>query len=156
MTPAISTHRSSWLSLVAETAGVAGASISRVQVQCPEFSDEGATVFIQLLDSNGKVLSAARQFTTGSELSRGLSMDLGLDLSVTAAGLVVAWAEAGSARKGALRARPPARATSVAFDPTRPAELLLSEPTRTDVWSAPSARTAAHQSARSGAANQAA
>lgn len=126
-------QRSTWLSLVAETAGVSGATVVRVPVRCPQFSAASATVYVQVRNHTGAVVGAARQTIRGAELREGVALDLGVELESGLGGMVVAWVDERPALLGARVATAPAAATRAPFEPFFPSVLLLRNPGHNDL-----------------------
>lgn len=82
--------RSSWLSLVAETAGVPGTAIARVLLAGPPVAGQARAV-VQVKNSQGQVVGAAYWYGEGYDLAVGASVDIGFDMSSTDELRVVAW-----------------------------------------------------------------
>lgn len=126
-------QRSTWLSLVAETAGVSGATVVRVPVRCPRFSADSATVYVQVRSRAGAVVGAARQTIRGADLREGVALDLGVELEAGLSGMVVAWVEERPVLLGARAATVPDGATRAPFEPFFPSVLLLHSPGHNDL-----------------------
>ncbi len=80
----------SWLSLVAEAAGMADCSVARVELQCPSSGPGERRVIVQVLGESGSVLGAATWTGSASELARGVIVDLGYS-GYGGASTVLAW-----------------------------------------------------------------
>lgn len=84
----------SWLSLVAETAGVADCSVARVELVGAPFGVRGdVRIVVQVLGAGGLVLGATTWEGNARELARGVFVDLGTS-GATGGERVVAWVDA--------------------------------------------------------------
>lgn len=93
MNSSLAPHRpkhDSWLSLVAETAGMADCSIARVELQGPSSGSGDRRVIVQVLGANGAVLGAATWTGPARDLARGVVVDLGYS-GYGGASTVMAW-----------------------------------------------------------------
>jgi len=108
--------RSSWLSLVAETAGVAGAGIARVVLAAPQLAGPVRAV-VQIHDHFGQVVGATHWYGEGCDLRTGATVDLGYDVLVPSDLKVVAWIDRALDRAPALLALPPREAVARDYDP---------------------------------------
>lgn len=125
-----------WLSLVAETAGVSGATVARVVLQAPWFagrSTKAVRAIVQIHDSWGQIMGAAQAWGAAEQLSEGLRVDVGCDLSATLGATVVAWIEVEPHCPNqfveAHQASAPMGAARTTLDPTRAMKLMLAAPT---------------------------
>ncbi len=129
--------RSSWLSLVAETAGVSGATVARVELcaRMPEGQSphQPAHAVVQILDDFGRVIAAAAWEGESRELERGVCLDVGCDLGSAWGSLVVAWIEPGSRSRRPELVTAPKDAAARYFEPTRAMKLMLAEPSPVSV-----------------------
>lgn len=117
---------SSWLSLVAETAGCGGATVSRIQLRCFESLDDFATIYLQVVDSRGRLVEAMRLAVSGADLQDGVSVDLGYELETVLGAELIAWVEPGIVPDSARLTQPPPSARRRIFDPLAPMDLTLS------------------------------
>lgn len=111
----VAPSRSSWLSLVAETAGVVGAAIARVELQARGLSGPVRAV-VQVVDAQGQVVGAANWYGDGSDLGRGASVDIGCDFSSSDL-RAVAWIDEPRSAVPARLAQAPRHAASGKCDP---------------------------------------
>jgi hypothetical protein len=125
----LNSRTTSWLSLVAETAGVAGATIARVEVclQPSAVRQSGPLcAVVQLQDLFGNVVGQTQIWGEEADFLQGQYADLGCDLSSTRGAQVVAWfIDDESTPSGKLQA--PAQARRCSFDVTRAMKLMLSQ-----------------------------
>jgi hypothetical protein len=124
-----------WLSLVAETAGVSGATIARIELGGYISPDEGPTdpraslrAIVQIHDSTGVVIGATSWEGTSAELAATTAIDLGCDLGASLGSRVVGWIEAPQHSVEPRLARAPHDAAARYFDPTRSMKLMLRAP----------------------------
>ncbi len=113
------TQEGSWLSLVAETAGVAGAGVARIELICPDCAPGFVTAVVQLLGPYGQVLAATRWVGRGSELSRGVKIDLAYDLESSDDIHLIGWQQRTALQGSPSAALAPETPTVVRFHPTR-------------------------------------
>jgi hypothetical protein len=126
----------SWLSLVAEIAGVSGATVARVEL-CTPFAPAQLTkpvrAIVQIQSCSDEISGAAQTWGTVAELVEGLRVDVGCDLSETLGATIVAWIEiepnCPNQFVEAQNAVAPRNATRTALDPTRAMKLMLAAPT---------------------------
>lgn len=127
-------QRSSWLSLVAETAGVSGATVARVEIQGQELTspptDGSVRAIIQIQDDFGAVVGAGTWEGDVRDLVHGVSLDVGCDLGAGFGTRVVGWIEADPRPIDPARAPAPFDATGRYFDPTQAMKLMLRRPVR--------------------------
>jgi hypothetical protein len=116
--------RNSWLSLVAEAAGVSGTAIMRVGVRSLDIQSSG-TIYLQVLDRHGHVCGATRHRARAGELFDTVFLDLGFDWEGRANTTLIAWVDCESPTGGAWTAEAPEWATTVAFEPTHAMKLML-------------------------------
>jgi hypothetical protein len=119
---------SSWLSLVAETAGVSGATITRVQLQGFAGQADAVRAIVQVLDSRGRVIGASYWDGDSRELAQGVMVDLGCDLGAALGSRIVGWIVDEHTGIEARRAVAPYDAAGQYFDPTRAMKLMLTAP----------------------------
>jgi hypothetical protein len=112
-----------WLSLVAETAGVAGASVTRVKLKASGARGVVRAI-VQVLDQQGRVVGASVWVGDGIDLVCGTYVDLGCDFSALDGLHIVAWLTSILDQQPASRALAPAFA-SRPFDPYVPTTLEL-------------------------------
>lgn len=118
MAPPVSpSRRSSWLSLVAETAGVSGIEVTRVQISCSECPRGTSSVVVQMQDRYGRVIGAARAKRWGADLAQGVSVDVGYDSWEARGATLIAWIEPSTSFEPARQLAAPARAARAPFDP---------------------------------------
>jgi len=122
----------SWLSLVAETAGVSGATITRVELGSHDRLHGAKRAVVQLRDRRGQVIGAAYWYGDGSDLSAGVSVDLGCDLAAPAGSTLIAWIDEDALTISARSAAPSLSAVSRLFDRTTGMKLMLSGSHPTD------------------------
>lgn len=116
---------SSWLSLVAETAGVSGATIARVELNARDEFFGPVRAVIQVIDDRGQVVGATTWSGHATDLLEGVALDIGCDLSSTWGSQVVAWIEEQDVVTSARFAQAPTYATRHSFDPIRSMKLML-------------------------------
>ncbi len=119
----------SWLSLVAETAGVSGAMISRIHLQGETHLQGPARVIVQVLDREGQVIGATRWYGKSEELSEGTVVDVGCDLGATLEALVVGWIETKVAYADPRATLAPIEKSTLYFNPMHAMKLMLLSPT---------------------------
>lgn len=121
----------SWLSLVAETAGVSGATVARVVLfmgaQAGSPASRPRRAWIQIQDPAGRVVGATQVWGDEADFQSGLSTDVGCDLDGSAGCEVVAWLDEES---HSLLAEPrhqvaPPHAARCGFDVTHAMKLIL-------------------------------
>lgn len=115
----------SWLSLVAETAGVSGATIARVELSAHDQFYGPIRAVIQVVDDRGQIVGATRWSGNAADLATGVAVDLGCDLSSTWGSQVIAWVEQASVVSSPRCAEAPQYATHHSFDPIRSMKLML-------------------------------
>lgn len=128
------TQRTSWLSLVAETAGVSGATVARVEIRgesaLGQAGSQWTRAILQIQDDAGAVVGAVAWEGEARELAQGVTVDVGCDLESAVASRVVGWIQTSPAGTDPSRALPPWHATARSFDPTRAMKLMLHQPAR--------------------------
>lgn len=121
----------SWLSLVAETAGVSGATVARVVLFLGAPTEIPANrprrAWIQIQDPAGRVVGATQAWGDEADFLSGLSTDVGCDLDGGAGWSVIAWLDEES---NPLLAEPrhqvaPPHAARCPFDMYRAMKLML-------------------------------
>lgn len=127
--------RGSWLSLVAETAGVSGATIARVELHSVDSvaraprSQRGASLslraVIQIQDAWGDVVGATYWYGNEEDLAGGVAVDLGCDFHVSPGSRVVAWIDDQQTVCSARQALAPQHASEQAFEPFKGMKLGL-------------------------------
>jgi hypothetical protein len=137
--------KTSWLSLVAETAGVEGATIARVNVAGRSTFEGVSTVYVQVIDSHSNVVGAARRAITAADLQQGFSVDVGCDLLIALGATVVAWMERGLPERSARDQMVPAHATRRHFEPC--VQLLIQDGKRRGPRSTKPSDDVQHQAA---------
>lgn len=126
--------RGSWLSLVAETAGVPGATIARVELFLSEnISRDKSSLgrasaplraIVQVHDAEGRVVGATYWHGDATDLARGVPVDLGCDLNSTWGARVVAWLDDETVC-GPSQAVAPDHVSEKSFDPFSAMKLML-------------------------------
>ncbi len=119
--------RNSWLSLVAETAGVAGTAIARVKLQASALLGP-ARVVVQLVDSDQEVVGATYWYGEGSDLETGVSVDIGCDFFTAHDIEVRAWVDDGLTSSSARRALAPHLVACAPYDENVAMKLSLRGP----------------------------
>jgi len=112
-----------WLSLVAETAGVAGACVTRIKLRAKSVRGVVRAI-VQVLDGNGRVVGASDWIGDGIDLVCGTYVDLGCDFSALDGLQIVAWLTSILDQQPASLALAPALAGRP-FDPYIPTTLEL-------------------------------
>jgi hypothetical protein len=120
--------RSSWLSLVAETAGVSGAVVARVQLQSRRNRVFSRAV-VQILDATDHILGACYWYGDGADLCAGTSVDIGYDLDSAGGLRVRAWLDDSTIMLPARLAEPTEDALCVSYDPAITPKLIFGNPT---------------------------
>ncbi len=132
----------SWLSLVAETAGVSGATIARVELHTvnsigpkrlgrrsnDRADSKGSTpvrVVVQVHDVQGSVVGATYWYGDQEDLERGVAVDFGCDLDVNRGSQIVAWIDDQQIVCSARQALAPEHASSRLFESFRAMKLML-------------------------------
>ena len=115
----------SWLSLVAETAGVSGATIMRLKIEANTRGSGCTRAVVQVRDSVGKVLGATYWYGRSEQLLDGVTVDLGCDLETHVGTEVVGWIESGGAAIDPRGAQAPQKLARTFFHPTRAMKLML-------------------------------
>jgi hypothetical protein len=105
----------SWLALVAETAGVPGAAIARVELSGSSWSGPVRAV-VQIVDAWDQVVGAGSWYGEGSDLLRGATLDIGYDLYSSRGLSVVAWIDSDRRAGTARLAHAPESAVRTACD----------------------------------------
>lgn len=136
MAQRVENQRKSWLSLVAETAGVSGATVARVEI-CGEkvmgqMEGDWVRAIIQIKDDFGSVVGAVSWDGTAGELADGVTVDVGCDLSAGFGSHVVGWLQKSAAPVDPVLAHCPRDATSRYFDPAQSMKLMLKRRARHD------------------------
>jgi len=116
--------RSSWLSLVAETAGVPGTAIARVLLSGPAGAGQWRAV-VQVKTARGQVVGAAYAHGEEYDLALGASVDIGFDVLTQDELHVVAWLDDGAVFGPARAQAEPAHATSKVYEPGTAVHLFL-------------------------------
>lgn len=128
------TQRTSWLSLVAETAGVSGATVARVEIRGESALGRTGSAWtraiLQVQDDSGAVMGAVAWEGEARELAQGVTVDIGCDLEGAPASRVVGWIRTSPESTDPARALPPWHAATRSFDPTRAMKLMLHQPAR--------------------------
>lgn len=125
-------QRSSWLSLVAETAGVSGATVARVEIQSQKLASTprsgSVRAVIQIQDDFGGVVGAGTWEGDVRDLAHGVSLDVGCDLGAGLGTRVVGWIQPDPRPVDPARTLAPFDATGRYFDPTQAMKLMLRGP----------------------------
>lgn len=128
------TQRTSWLSLVAETAGVSGATVARVEIRgesaLGRAGSEWRHAILQVQDDSGAIVGAVAWEGEARELAQGVTVDVGCDLEGGFASRVIGWIQTSAPGSDPAHALPPWHAAACTFDPTRSMKLMLHQPTR--------------------------
>lgn len=128
------TQRQSWLSLVAETAGVSGATVLRIEIRGESVlgraEDEWVRAIVQIQDAFGGVVGAVGWEGQARELAQGVNVDIGCDLAAAWGSRVVGWIPITNESVEPARAVAPLNATARAFEPSRAMKLMLHRPVR--------------------------
>lgn len=134
MNHSVAPFGNSWLSLVAETAGVSGATITRVELASAEHRSGPTRAIVQIQNRDGQVMGATYWYGDGSDLNAGISVDLGCDLTTPLGSSVVAWIDEEKLTVSAQRAIAPPHAARLRFSRTTGMKLMLSgsHPTNSD------------------------
>jgi hypothetical protein len=114
----------SWLSLVAETAGVSGRAVWPVDLSLPlgaAASERLLRARVQIVTEWGQVVGSSELVAPVEDFWRGTKVEVGCDLVDAIGSHVVAWIE----EAGAPSARPPLHASLVDFNPSRAMKLML-------------------------------
>lgn len=128
MKAAARVQEGSWLSLVAETAGVAGAGVARVELISAASSSRLVTCVVQLVGRYGQVLAATRWVGPSADLTRGVKIDLAYDLESTEDVFLVGWRQEKALTGSAYHEQAPVGVSALPFDPTRAMKLMLGRP----------------------------
>lgn len=112
-----------WLSLVAETAGVAGAYVTRVKLRASGARGVVRAI-VQVLDRQGRVVGASDWVGDGIDLVCGTYVDLGCDFNALEGLQIVGWLTSILDQQPASLAFAPA-VTRRPFDPYVPTTLEL-------------------------------
>lgn len=127
--------RKSWLSIVAETAGVSGATIERLEICSDGKWNDSASgsirAIVQILDDLGRVIGAAAWEGQHAELANGVRLDVGCDLEAAWASRVVGWIDPSLHTNRPERAIAPWDATGRFFERGRAMKLMLRQPEAT-------------------------
>jgi hypothetical protein len=126
MTHLASSH-SSWLELVAETAGVAGAGVVRVELSAPAARGSVRAV-VQVVDRHEQVIGATYWYGDGADLRSGTAVDVGCDFSSLHGLRIVAWLDEPQQNRAPRHAVAPVHASSCAYDPFVTMSLELKRP----------------------------
>lgn len=118
---------STWLALVAETAGVAGAGVARVQLRARGVRGP-ARVIVQVIDRHQRVVGASDWTGDGADLALGTSADVGCDTQELEGLRIVAWIDEPKTAIAPWFAPVPAHGASRAYDPDVTTTLELSLP----------------------------
>jgi len=112
-----------WLSLVAETAGVAGACVTRIRLRATSARGVVRAV-VQVQDRHGRVVGATDWIGDGIDLVCGAYVDLGCDFSALDELHIVAWLTSPQDQQPAVTAVAPAQ-RRIPFHPHLPTTLEL-------------------------------
>ena len=129
MKSSLAPHRpkqDSWLSLVAETAGMADCSIARVELQGPSFGSGDRRVIVQVLGANGAVLGAATWTGPARDLARGVVVDLGYS-GYGGASTVMAWIDPSDVGAEPFFSAATSRAVTAPLVSDRASRLMLAD-----------------------------
>jgi hypothetical protein len=127
-------QRQSWLSLVAETAGMSGATVARVQLQAnggrQRIPGGWVRATVQIQDELGNVVGATSWDGDARELAEGVSVDVGCDLGAGWGRHIVGWIQNDPYAVEPTRVVAPWDAATRFFEPARAMKLMLRYPTR--------------------------
>lgn len=132
----------SWLSLVAETAGVSGATIARVELHSVDSvrprrlgrrsskrPDESSSLpvraVVQVRDAQGAVVGATYWYGNQEDLARGVAVDFGCDLHASRGSQIIAWIDDQQTICSARQALAPQHASQRPFESFKAMKLML-------------------------------